>query len=463
LENCKFHDFSFSTPTKNTTLSATMPKSNAYSFNIDIRWDRPGKRFGQFLVGGWYNKINQNYGVTMTLNTTAPDLLGIKGFDMTKLSLTGEVNMGPNGKKFLLLEAVFKLGSTKMELIATGALSSAGVFFKLELKDTSIKKLFALIPWDGLQTVVNAFPSVVVDAKFSVAVQYGKDPRATELIAPRSGIGAKPGTKEAMFQIKLSDFTVYPWPGVTAAIAHFVPGAGAVASLASMGSGSSKKGGKKKKKGGLPDSVQIGNWQMGTYQDEAPKEPNWGWKKTFGTADVFAGVEAALDYGIDFSGSGNTLKIDARFFAGGSLYVEAFTARVPIVEAYAKVDGKVDTAKCKEMLKRDKATWTEEEKEANQVKFGAYAQLVNKKYSIGYKLPLCSPGSPCLPEPTKEPEMLHDFGTYQLFKLTFPFMAGPIPVSFAVGCNILMALYFKVEGRMGVPALLEHEKALWGA
>ena len=42
-------------------------------------------------------------------------------------------------------------------------------------------------------------------------------------------------------------------------------------------------------------------------------------------------------------------------------------------------------------------------------------------------------------------------------------MAGPIPVSFAVGCNILMALYFKVEGRMGVPALLEHEKALWGA
>jgi hypothetical protein len=35
---------------------------------------------------------------------------------------------------------------------------------------------------------------------------------------------------------------------------------------------------------------------------------------------------------------------------------------------------------------------------------------------IGFKASLCAKGDPCLPEASAKPELLHDFGDFELFK-----------------------------------------------
>ena len=97
---------------------------------------------------------------------------------------------------------------------------------------------------------------------------------------------------------------------------------------------------------------------------------------------MFAAAEAALDYGMDMDMTMNAThqpKASAHFFAGGTAYVEAFKFRLPIVEAYAKAEGSLDFKMCDAMLKRKKETWTEGEKEANQIKVGAYASVLTIK------------------------------------------------------------------------------------
>jgi hypothetical protein len=204
---------------------------------------------------------------------------------------------------------------------------------------------------------------------------------------------------------------------------------------------------------------------MGTYQEEAPKgTPIYHWIKKWGTDDVFAAAEAALDYGMDFDLTINAThepKAKAHFFAGGSAYVEAWKLRIPIVEAYAKAEGALDWKMCRGMLKRDKKTWTQHEKESNQVKLGAYASVLTVKYMIGFKSDLCAGGDPCIPEQAKDPNLLHDFGDFTLFKHRQNFMAGPVPVSLEFGCLIGLKVKFAVEGRLGIPGVLKYEKRMF--
>ena len=90
--------------------------------------------------------------------------------------------------------------------------------------------------------------------------------------------------------------------------------------------GTSKKSNKKGKKGkGMPKGGAKGSWDIGDYSAEKPDDPVWGWEKQWGTDDVFARMEAALDYGFEMDMSNmETATMEAKFFAGGTAFLEAF-------------------------------------------------------------------------------------------------------------------------------------------
>ena len=70
---------------------------------------------------------------------------------------------------------------------------------------------------------------------------------------------------------------------------------------------------------------QRGSWQIGTFQEEKCTDCVWDWGEQFGVDVVYAGMEAALDYGFEMEGfeefakdasmeNLKGLKLDAKFF-----------------------------------------------------------------------------------------------------------------------------------------------------
>jgi len=84
------------------------------------------------------------------------------------------------------------------------------------------------------------------------------------------------------------------------------------------------------------------------YFDNKPANPKWQWGKTWGTDDIFAGLDAAAHYDW-FIGLHEKLFLPivrAEVFAGGAAYASVFGHRFSIIEAFGAAKFNFDLVKC---------------------------------------------------------------------------------------------------------------------
>ena len=406
MGQCTFKSFDYKKPDSEQGANAA-----SYDFDIVFAWGPIGQN--RFSVTGSFNQVTQFYTVMMRVPAIA-DALKLRGLDMRGVLLTGTFKLHGDENPVMTL-AVQRAGIARG---INGKISSNGIFFRFPLR-MSYNDLRRTLP-PGLRGDMETMKSQEFDTTREVIVQYGQDPSSKEF----SGASNTRGQA----RITYGGCEVSPWPGKEALRDCITPMStpleGTVGRATSVTDWYIPDENDNDEET-AEDSTGAG-WQMLDYEVERPSLPEWGWNQTWGDADLFAGFETTLDYGMDLSSAASsttldqTENVDATFFSGAAAFVQAFQTRYNFLDTYAKVSGGVDAETCQAMQEDSTRVFTEAQQARNEVQYGGYMAFHNPatkrstKYSLSFQKQLCSSGDPCLPQDAAAPELIHTMGSFEL-------------------------------------------------
>lgn len=226
-----------------------------------------------------------------------------------------------------------------------------------------------------------------------------------------------------------------------------------------------KKRRKKKDPNNENGDAAVGDWQMGTFEEEKPGNPCKGidcvWpgpgcsndKAAIAKAKegkFFGGVAAALDlaYLAPHTDADGLFRFDARFFVGGSMYVSIFKKRIPILETYIKAVASLDMKRC-----ADQEAESVEDPDLNTVALGFYVQVLLFKFSRGKRWGTCTQAEDVCMAQFLTNTPLHFEKTKNLFIKQKTLFCGPVPFTFEFRVDGTMYIDFNLSPASGKAGL----------